>query len=150
MPTFQTKNTSFLHLQKQICLFKMLNGVLEEESELFLSEDRIDVNHLLLSSSSGSLDINGSYSKNEEERLYIRIDQFDVSQLNSFTGLINLSLEGKMSALFTYLSGNEKPRFYGKSYFDNLHLNNEQLGTLFMFAEAPQHSSPIFWCPFLA
>ena len=118
---------------------------LEKESELFLSKDRIDVNHLLLSSSSGSLDINGSYSTQEEERLYIRIDRFDVSQLNNFTGLINLNLEGKMSALFTYLSGNKAPRFYGKSYFDNLHLNNEQLGTLFMFAEAPQHSSPIFF-----
>ena len=139
------KEHLFLTFTEANLFIQNVKWSLEEESELFLSEDRIDVNHLLLSSSSGSLDINGSYSKNEEERLYIRIDQFDVSQLNSFTGLINLSLEGKMSALFTYLSGNEKSRFYGKSYFDNLHLNNEQLGTLFMFAEAPQHSSPIFF-----
>ncbi|HPB56881.1 MAG TPA: translocation/assembly module TamB domain-containing protein [Bacteroidales bacterium] len=139
------KEHLFLKFTEANLFLQNVKWNLEKESDLFLSKDRIDVNHLLLSSTSGNINIDGSYSKKEEERLFIHIDQFDVSQLNSFTGLINLNLEGKMSALFTYLSGNETPRFYGKSYFDNLHLNNEQLGTLFMFAEAPQHSSPIFF-----
>jgi hypothetical protein len=115
------------------------------QNEIHFYKDKIGFNNLLLQSRLGKIDINGSYSSIYDEDLDILVDNFDVSLINAITSQINIRLAGNMSAIMTYQSRREKSMLTGKSYFDHFVFNNEKMGALFVFAEAPQKGSPIFF-----
>lgn len=118
----------------------VVNGL----NELHFKKHRIEVDDFILKSNLGIVDIRGVYSGIYDESLDIRVENFDVSLINALTSRINIELGGKMSALLTYQTHDSVSTVVGKSYFENFVFNKEELGTLFVFAEAPLKSSPKF------
>lgn len=157
--TLNLKNTSFVNgfadisntqdvkLKFEEVKFYLRNSVWSVigKNEVHFKKNKIEFDDLILQSRLGEIDIAGTYSTISNENLNIRVENFDVSLINAITSIINIELGGRMSALMTYQSRLDKSTLIGKSYFENFVFNKEKLGTLFVFAEAPVKSSPVFF-----
>lgn len=115
------------------------------KNEVHFQKDKIKIEDLVLVSKLGKIEVNGAYSNSNDEDLDLKIENFDVSLINAITSQINIHLDGNMSALMTYQSRQDHSTLIGKSYFENFEFNEEELGTLFVFAEAPVTGSPVFF-----
>lgn len=157
--TLNLKNTSFVNgfadisstqdvkLKFQEVKFYLRNSVwsVVGKNEIHFKKNKIEFDDFVLKSKLGEIDISGAYSTIYDENLDIRVENFDISLINAITSLISIELEGRMSALMTYQSRSNKSTLIGKSYFEDFVFNKEKLGTLFVFAEAPVKSSPVFF-----
>lgn len=115
------------------------------KNEIHFYKNKIGFDDFQLISKLTKIRINGGYSQSLEDDLDISIENLDVSLINAITSQINIRLGGNMTAMMTYESRKDRSMLTGKSYFENFVFNNEQLGTLFAFAEAPQKGSPVFF-----
>lgn len=139
------KQDLFVKIQKaQVYLRESIWNV-KGKNEIHFKKDNIHFEDLILVSKLGKIEVNGAYSSTLDEDLDFRIENFDVSLINAITSQINIHLDGNMSALMTYQSRQENSTMVGKSYFEGFEFNNEKLGTLFVFAEAPMKGTPVFF-----
>jgi len=157
--TLNLKNTSYVKgfadittpedvkLKFQDAKFYLRNSIWSVigKNEIHFKKNKIEFDDFILKSKLGEIDIAGAYSTLYDENLNIRVENFDISLINAITSLISIELEGRMSALMTFQSRLNKSTLIGKSYFEDFVFNKEKLGTLFVFAEAPVKSSPVFF-----
>lgn len=70
---------------------------LSSETALYIGKDNVFVEGLQLSENGQKITLNGAVSSNEEDKLNLRFENFDLNLLNAFTSASSMEFEGIMN-----------------------------------------------------
>jgi|GEM_PF-1636162 len=128
----------------------LVGGILQggfENSELNILGNRITINNdniisyngnkisilnFLLQKDKGKIQVDGTLSKEKEDKLTIDFDNFDISMFNPILKNANIALAGQINNTITFRSILGSPFFTSNLVVDSLMLNNNELGKTFL------------------
>jgi len=90
---------------------------------------KLTIETLELNNREQLIEVNGSISKNENDKLNLNLNKFKLRQLNAFIASSGTSLNGFLSGNFSVSDVYKKAKFSSNLDFDRLEINEKQIGS---------------------
>ena len=121
-----------ISLQDAIVYFNDSGWQFNNDNNIHFRKKVVDVNNLIFSNSDGKISVNGTYSKNPDDKLLCRLTNVDMAMFNSY--LKSMSFDGDLSADITLRTRNGKTVVLGKALANDFTYNDVNIGNLFAVA----------------
>jgi len=108
------------------------------------SDKNLLFNDCILSSKVGIISVDGELSKKINKKCRIRLDNFDISLLNTFTEKMSMNFGGDMSLIGIITGKENQYAIEGKAFVKKFVFNQELLGDLFLDAVVLEDGAPHF------
>lgn len=125
-------NDIVLNLRDAVIYYNDTPWQFNDENAIHFRNKSIQVSKLKFYNSDGQIYVNGTYSKNPDDRLICRLLNVDLSMFNTY--LSSMSFGGELSADITVRTRNDKPVILGKVLANDFAYNNVNVGNLFAVA----------------
>lgn len=125
-------NDIILNLRDAVVYFNDNPWQFNDENAIHFRNKAVQVSKLKFYNSDGQIYVNGTYSKNPDDRLICRLINVDLGMFNSY--LSSMSFDGDLSADITIRTRNDKTVVLGKALADDFVFNNVNVGNLFAVA----------------
>lgn len=125
-------NDIILNLRDAVVYFNDNPWQFNDENAIHFRNKAVQVSKLKFYNSDGQIYVNGTYSKDPDDRLICRLINVDLGMFNSY--LSSMSFDGDLSADITIRTRNDKTVVLGKALADDFVFNNVNVGNLFAVA----------------
>ncbi len=110
---------------------------IENASEITYAPDSIIVNQFRLSRDNQFLTLDGVLSRNDEDQLKFKINEFELDDIGPFIGS-GMDIQGKLNGWGYISNPYTNLKYSGDASIENLYLNGEEVGNVFVQTEWDQ------------
>ncbi len=117
---------------------------LMNKNNISFVKSEISVQNLEIGDKNQSIQINGKIAKKENEKLIIKFNNFNISQIDFLTAHSNIDFDGIINGNIELIDIYTSPNFYSDLKINDLYFNKDKLGNLNLFSTWDKEKEGLF------